>query len=64
MADEIFQNPRDKADTVSIEIPLAAVRALRPAARARDISVPRLISDLIETVANDGLVTAVLDDCQ
>ncbi len=55
-------NARDTADTVSIEIPRATVIALRRAARQRDMPVTRLISDLVATVASDGLVTAVLDD--
>jgi hypothetical protein len=45
-------------DTVPVSIPLAVVRALRPAARVRDTTVPRLIADLVEVVAADDLVTA------
>jgi hypothetical protein len=41
---------------------LSGPASLRPAARQRDTTVPRLIADVIEAVAADGLVTAVLDD--
>jgi hypothetical protein len=58
----VEQRTRDTPDTVAVPIPLAAIRALRPAARLRDTTVPRLIADVIEAVAADGLVGAVLDD--
>jgi hypothetical protein len=51
-------------DTVTVEISIAVIRALRPQAARRDVSVQRLISDVIEVVAADGLVSAVLDDDQ
>jgi hypothetical protein len=54
--------PRDSADVVAIEISIGAIRALRPAARERDTTVGRLIADLVEAVAADNLVGAVLDD--
>jgi hypothetical protein len=53
--------PRQTPDIVEVAIPLAVVRALRPAAARRDTTVPRLISDLVEVVSRDNLVSAVLD---
>jgi hypothetical protein len=46
---------------LSIEIEHGLVAALRPEARRRDVSVERLIQDLLTTIATDKLVTAVLD---
>ena len=40
----------------------ALVAALRPPARRRDVSVARLVYDLLGMIAADGLVTAILDD--
>jgi hypothetical protein len=34
---------------------------LRPEARRRDVPVVRLIRDLLDTIARDGLTAAVLD---
>jgi hypothetical protein len=47
---------------LSIELEHAVVAAFRPEARRRDVSVARLVQDLLGTIAADGLVTAVLDD--
>ena len=47
---------------LSIEIDHGLVAALRPEARRRDVSVARLVYDLLGSIAEDGLVTAVLDD--
>jgi hypothetical protein len=55
-------SPRPTPDTVTVEISISAIRALRPAARQRDTTVHRLINDLVEVVAADNLVAAVLDD--
>jgi hypothetical protein len=51
-----------KHPTLSVEIEHALVAALRPEARRRDVSVARLVYDLLGMIAADGLVTAVLDD--
>jgi hypothetical protein len=59
---ESRRSPHQTPDTVTVEISIGAIRALRPAARQRDTTVARLINDLVEVVAADGLVSAVLDD--
>ena len=51
-----------KHPALSIEIEHALVAALRLEARRRDVSVARLVYDLLGMIAADGLVTAVLDD--
>jgi hypothetical protein len=51
-----------KHPALSIEIEHALVAALRPEARRRDVSVARLVYDLLGMIAADGLVTAILDD--
>jgi hypothetical protein len=56
--------PRQTPDSVTVEVPIAVIRALRPAARQRDTTVPRLIVDLVEVVAADDLFAALLDDDQ
>jgi hypothetical protein len=45
-----------------IEVEQATMSTLRREAARRDISVDRLISSLLNAVAADGLVNAVLDD--
>ena len=40
----------------------SVVLRLRPHAAVRDVSVERLIKQLVETIAADGMVGAVLDD--
>jgi hypothetical protein len=44
-----------------VEIDHALILALRPEAARRDMTVPRLINDLLDVIASDGLVGAVLD---
>jgi len=51
-----------KHPALSVEIEHTVVAALRPEARRRDVSVARLVYDLLGMIAADGLVTAVLDD--
>jgi hypothetical protein len=51
-----------KHPTLSVEIEHAVVVALRPEARRRDISVARLVHDLLNVIATDQLTTAILDD--
>jgi hypothetical protein len=38
------------------------VKRLRPEAAARETTVPRLISNLLNVIAADKLTTAILDD--
>jgi hypothetical protein len=45
-----------------VEIDGTTTATLRPAARARDLPVQRLMVSLIETISRDALVDAVLDD--
>ncbi len=45
-----------------VEIDGITTAALRPAARARDLLLRSLVISLIETIARDALVDAVLDD--
>jgi hypothetical protein len=52
---------RDPDPTYTVDIPSAAIGALRREARARDCNVARLVHDLLTTVAADGLVSAILD---
>ena len=48
--------------TVAVELEhLVAVR-LRRAAAVRDVPVKRLINNLLDTIATDHLIDAVLDD--
>jgi hypothetical protein len=58
--------PRPFGDTsppyTEIEIDRALIRAFRPEAARRAISVQRLIREILERVATDKLVSAVLDD--
>jgi hypothetical protein len=51
-----------KHPTLSVEIEHALVTAFRSEARRRDVSVARLVYDLLSAIASGGLVTAVLDD--
>jgi hypothetical protein len=48
-----------KHPALSIEIEHALVAAL---ARRRDVSVARLVHDLLNVIATDQLTTAILDD--
>jgi hypothetical protein len=57
----MYEAPSEN-ETVAIMISLSVVRRLRTAAAARDTTVPRLVRDLLEMTARDGLVTAILDD--
>jgi hypothetical protein len=44
-----------------VEVDHALVVRLRPEAARRDVPVVRLIHDLLDTIARDGLTAAVLD---
>jgi hypothetical protein len=48
--------------TTAIEFDTALVRAFRPAAIARGTTAPRLIREILETVAADRLTDAIMDD--
>ena len=60
--DNAHRSRRPKHPALSIEIEHALVAALRLEARRRDVSVARLVYDLLGMIAADGLVTAILDD--
>jgi hypothetical protein len=47
---------------VSIEIEHAIIVCFRREAQRRDVPVTRLIHDLLDVIAHDRLVDAVLDD--
>jgi hypothetical protein len=49
---------------VRVELDPAIVQPLRKEAAHRDTTLQRLIADLLDAIATDGLVTAVLDDEQ
>jgi hypothetical protein len=53
--------PGDRPPTV-VEIAHEVVVSLRREARRRDTTVERLARDLLDIIATDGLVGAVLDD--
>ena len=53
---------RDPNAGFVVDIPVAALPALRRAARARDTNLNRLVFDLLTVIASDGLVNAILDD--
>ena len=46
----------------SVEIEHTLIAALRPEARQRDISVVRLINNLLAVTIEDQLTQAILDD--
>ena len=48
--------------TIPIEIEHSTITRFRQEAARRDVPVVRLVHDLLNVVAADGLVTAVLDD--
>jgi hypothetical protein len=54
----------ERSLTVEIEVDREVVVRLRPAAAKRDMPVTRLIHDLLDVIAADQLVTAVLDDAE
>jgi hypothetical protein len=58
--------PRPLGDTsppyTAVEIDRDLIRALRPEAASRAISVQRLIREILETIVTERLVDAVLDD--
>jgi hypothetical protein len=48
---------------MTVEVDHAIVASLRPEARRRDVPVVRLISNLLDVIADEpGLVGAILDD--
>ena len=49
-------------EMIPVDLDAVVIRQLRPFAAARDVTVPRLIGDLLETTIRDELVSAILDD--
>jgi hypothetical protein len=49
-------------DMQPVEVETDTIRKLRPAAAQRQTTVPRLIRDLLSSIAENDLATAVLDD--
>ena len=55
-------NPRELCHPPTmVALDHALVVRLRPEAARRDLPVTRLIHDLLDTIARDGLIGAVLD---
>jgi hypothetical protein len=54
--------PRDHRPPMTVEVGHDLVVRLRPEAARRDLPVKTLIGDLLDVIAPDALVTAVLDD--
>ena len=54
--------PRQERPVVTIEVEHAVVARLRVEAARRDMPVKSLVRNLLDVIASDGLVTAVLDD--
>jgi hypothetical protein len=54
--------PETQPHTTAIEIKDTVIRALRPEAARRDLSVNRLVRSLLDIIASDKLTTAVLGD--
>ncbi len=52
----------DVPPPVQIELEIDLVRRLRPEAARRGVSVAALVRDLLDVVAADQLVDAILDD--
>ena len=52
---------RRRRITISVEIDYAVVLAFRKEAAKRDMTVARLVHDLLEAIADDNLTGAVLD---
>ena len=53
--------PREHRPPTMVALDHSLVVRLRPEAARRDVPVVRLIHDLLDTIARDGLTTAVLD---
>ena len=54
--------PQDRSPTIMVEVGREVIVDLRPEAARRDVSVPRLINDPLDTIVADQLTTAILDD--
>jgi hypothetical protein len=61
MADDHGRRKGPGPMVVTIELDAGLVTALRPEAARRGVTVPRLARDLLDTIATDRLVRAVLD---
>ncbi len=63
MSEMLGANGKFYADEfISIAFSRETLRALRPAAKQRDVSVAVLVRDIVAAVAADRLADAVLDD--
>ena len=58
----VLSQPRPNDRTTSFELELALLARFRPEAAARRTTAPRLLRDLLQTIADDQLVHAILDD--
>lgn len=58
----VLSQPRPNDRTTSFELELALFARFRPEAAARGTTAPRLLRDLLQTIADDQLVHAILDD--
>lgn len=56
------ETPGERRRARPVPVPVDVLEALQPAARERGISVPELAQRLLETIATEKMVTAVLDD--
>jgi hypothetical protein len=54
--------PETAPHMARIEVEHTTIVALRPEARRRDVSVERLVQNLLTVLVTDKLVAAVLDD--
>ena len=54
--------PREHHPTLTIEVGHDIVVSFRRAAAARDVPIRSLINSLLDTIATDHLIDAVLDD--
>ena len=52
---------RERHPPMVVEVDHALVVRLRPQAAAREVTVQRLVLDLIDVIVRDGLTAAVLD---
>ena len=64
---EGYHTPRERVTLTDEGLPGLSItkdvlKSLREAARAMDRSAARLVSDLVEKIASDGLYKAVLDE--
>jgi hypothetical protein len=56
--------PQPRSPTTPVEIDRDLIAQLRPEAAARHTSVPRLIHDILNVIATEGLTKAVRDETE